>query len=544
MSMMDVDLNTWRLLAHADTHFSDVEIVTQTSPTTTHRYSFGDFTKRSKKLMNVLDGLGLTENAKVATLSWNNYRHLECYFAIPCTGRILHTLNARLSSEDLIFIINDAKDEAIFTTPDLVPVLEAIAEQIPTVKKIIVMDDVIPQSSIEGLESYEELLSNALDEYDEKPIPERQAAGLCYTSGTTGRPKGALYTHRSTYLHALNAASPSGMCFGISDCILPVVPMFHASAWGMVHAAIATGAKIAFAYPHLHPSSFVDLLINEEVTLAAGVPTVWIGLEEELRSRGELKLSLREIVCGGSQPPKALIARYRDNFNIPIVQAWGMTETSPLATVARPKHSMRHLGADELLERVGGQAGIPAPGIDVALRDDEWSQVDWDGTSMGNLYVRGPWVISAYLHERGADSFTEDGWFKTGDVAIGSPDGYFVIADRTKDLIKSGGEWISSVDLEGALMAMPGVVEAAVIAMPDDKWQERPLACVVLDKDATIDIESIKAHLETQGFAKWQLPDKVEFIDQVPRTSVGKFDKKTLRAKFTSQDEPGSYNKN
>ncbi|MDA8209576.1 MAG: long-chain fatty acid--CoA ligase [Actinomycetota bacterium] len=530
MAIMDAQLNTWRLLAHADSHFGDVEIVTEESPGSKHRYTFADFAQRTRALMNALDGMNLSPEAKVATLSFNTYRHLECYFAIPCTGRVLHTLNARLSPEDLSFIINDAQDEAIFVAHDLLPLLERIADQIPSVKAIVVMGGDAVQDG-DGRLGYEALLARNPGQYPERAIDENTPAGLCYTSGTTGRPKGAVYTHRSTYLHAINCASPSGMSICASDCVLPVVPMFHASAWGIVHAAIATGAKIVFAYPHLDPKSFVDLLFDEGVTMAAGVPTVWISIEEELRSRGVRPPMLREIVSGGSQPPKPLIERYQRDLGISIAQAWGMTETSPLASVARPKHSMLKLSADELLDRVGSQAGLPAPGIDVSLRDDDGNEVPWDGATMGNLYVRGPWVIDAYLHGRGADSF-EGGWFKTGDVAIGSPDGYFVIADRTKDLIKSGGEWISSVDLEGALMGMPGVVEAAVVAIPDDKWQERPLACVVPATGSEITLEAVRAHLAARGFAKWQLPERIEIIDQVPRTSVGKFDKKALRAKF------------
>ncbi len=530
MAIMDAQLNTWRLFAHADRHFADVEIVTEESPGVKHRYTFADFAKRARALMNVLDGLNLSPGAKVATLSFNTYRHLECYFAIPCTGRILHTLNARLSPEDLSFIINDAQDEAIFVAHDLLPLLERISDQIPSVKAIVVMGGE-PDQSGSGRLDYEALLAESSTQYAERAIDENTPSGLCYTSGTTGRPKGAVYTHRSTYLHATNCASPSGMSICTSDCVLSVVPMFHASAWGIVHAAVSTGAKIVFAYPHLDPRSFVDLLFDEGVTMAAGVPTVWISIEEELRSRAKRPPMLREIVCGGSQPPKPLIERYQRELGIPIVQAWGMTETSPLASVARPKHSMLHLSDDERLDRVGSQAGIPAPGIDMSLRDDEGNEVAWDGTTMGNLYVRGPWVIDSYLHGRGAESF-EGGWFKTGDVAIGSPDGYFVIADRTKDLIKSGGEWISSVDLEGALMGMPGVAEAAVVAIPDDKWQERPLACIVPASGADITLEAVRAHLSQQGFARWQLPERIEIIDEVPRTSVGKFDKKELRAKF------------
>ena len=528
---MDVQLNIWRLFSHASTHLYDVEIVTQTAPDSVFRYTFGDFSKRASSLMGALDSLSLARGARVATLSWNNYRHLECYFAIPCTGRVLHTLNARLSTEDLIYIINDAKDEALFFSSDLWPIVEKISSELLTVKHFVVMDTEIPQGAPLGVLSYEQLLSEHPSTYPEIDLNENLDAGLCYTSGTTGRPKGALYTHRSTYLHAMNCSSASGMSIGISDCVLPVVPMFHASAWGIVHAAIATGAKLVFSYPHLDPPSFVDLLIKEGVTMAAGVPTVWIALEAELRSRGTRPPMLREILCGGSQPPKALIQRYQRDLDINIVQAWGMTETSPLASVSRPKHAMLKLSDSEKLDRVGGQAGIPAPSIDVSLRDDDGNEVPWDGKHMANLYIRGPWVIDSYLNGEGAEMF-DNGWFKTGDVAIGSPDGYFVIADRTKDLVKSGGEWISSVDLEGSLMGLKGVAEAAVIAISDERWQERPLACIVTMPGESISLGQVHEHLTNDGFAHWQLPDRIELIDQVPRTSVGKFDKKALRAKF------------
>ncbi len=532
MTMMDVDLNTWTLFNHCDRHFGDVEIVTQVGIDKKFRYTYKDFANRTRQLMNALDSLGIEQGAAVATLSWNTYRHLECYFAIPCSGRVLHTLNARLSPEDLTFIINDASDVAILVASELLPLIEKIKDDIPTVKHIIVLDDDSALSPQGEILSYETLIASQPDTYTQHNIDERSPAGLCYTSGTTGRPKGVLYSHRSTFLHAINASSPSGMSICCSDAILPVVPMFHASAWGMCHAAVATGAKIVFAYPHLDPKSFVDLLIDEEVTLTAGVPTVWIALEAELKARKPLNHSLREIFSGGSQPPKALIERYGRELGITITQGWGMTETSPLASVARPKHSMRHLTREELLDRVSGQAGIPGPGIEVKLVDDDLNEVPWDGTTMGNLYVKGPWVVQSYLHGRGADSFEDEGWFKTGDVAIGSPDGYFVIADRTKDLIKSGGEWISSVDLEGAIMAIDGVVEAAVIAVPDDKWQERPLAAVVLAPGASLSLEELHEKLIKAGFAKWQLPDQIKFIDAVPRTSVGKFDKKVLRSNF------------
>lgn len=533
MAIMDVQLNTWLLLEHTPRHFSDVEIVTQVQENNIHRYTFGEFHKRTSSLMNALDSLDLTETARVATLSYNNYRHLECYFAIPCTGRVLHTLNPRLSTDDLVFIINDAQDEAIFVQPELASVIVAILDRIPSVKTIVVLGEENTELKIDGALSYEKLISKFPENHQRREISENTPAGLCYTSGTTGRPKGALYTHRSTYLHAINCALPGAMGIGPSDSVLPVVPMFHASAWGMVHAAIAVGAKIVFALGNLHPPSFVNLLNDEKVTVSAGVPTVWIAIAEEL-SRTKTQLPhLREIIVGGSQPPTPLIERYKREFGLNIIQAWGMTETSPLASVARVKNNMKDLPEADLLALVRNKAGLPNPGISVSIRAANGDEVDWDGTSLGSLHVRGPWVIDSYLNGKGKESFSEDGWFNTGDIAIGYPQGYFTIADRSKDVIKSGGEWISSVAMEGALMGMEEVLEAAVVAVPDPKWQERPIACIVPKAHCQVTLEQVHAHLLANGFARWQLPDRIEIIESVPKTSVGKFDKKVLRTIFT-----------
>jgi fatty-acyl-CoA synthase len=530
--MMDVQLNSWLLFAHAETHNRHAEIVTRLPDGSVVRHTYGEWARRTQQLMHALDDLGLDRGAHIATLAWNTFRHLEAYFAVPCTGRVLHTGNIRLSSEELRYLLDHAGDQAVLIDPDLLPLLEPIRDSLPKLRHVIVLGDEVPATSIEGVLAYEQLLDGRPQRYDPIDIEEHTPLGLCYTSGTTGRPKAAVYTHRSTFLHSQAVAGPAGMRIGRQDCVLPVVPMFHANAWGMPYAAISNGAKLVVYGGALQPADFVDLLLAEQVTVAAGVPTVWLAVADELAARGGALPALSHIACGGSQPPPALIERYRTEFGVDIVQAWGMTETSPLASVAWPQHRMRDWTDEQLTAAVRCQAGLPLPGIEISIRDEHGNEVPTDGATMGDLYVRGPWVIDAYLHGDGAENFSSDGWFATGDVAIGSPDGYFVIADRTKNLIKSGGEWISSVDMEAAIIAMPQVAEAAVIAVPDPKWQERPLAAIVLRPGSTLTLDEVRGHLLHHGFASWQLPDRIEFIDEVPKTAVGKFDKKVLRGRF------------
>jgi fatty-acyl-CoA synthase len=530
--MMDTPLNAWLLFENAPVHAPHGELVSRSPDGVVERHTYTEFGARTRQLMHALDHLGLDRDATVGTLAWNSSRHLEAYFGVPCTGRVLHTLNLRLSPEDLAFIIGDGGDRAVLVDPDLLPMLEAALGHLPPLDRVIVLGDHVPSTSIPGVIAYEDLLADEPTEYPRRSIDERRPMGLCYTSGTTGHPKGAVYTHRSTFLHALACTSHAAMSIGPGDAVLPQVPMFHANAWGMPYAATAVGAKQVFFAGALDPAAFCDLMADERVTVAAGVPSVWLGIGDELARRTGGLPDLRHIVCGGAQPPRSLIERYRTEFGLRIIQAWGMTETSPLASMAWPQEHMRDWSEDRITEAARTKAGLPLPGVEVSVRGEDGTEVPADDESMGDLCVRGPWVVDGYLHGLGQDAFTPDGWFRTGDVAVSSPDGYFVIADRTKDLIKSGGEWISSVDMEACVMQMDGVVEAAVIAIPDDKWQERPLVCVVVRPGVEITVDQVRDHLAGGGFARWQLPDRIEVIDGVPKTSVGKFDKKVLRARF------------
>ncbi|MBV8193992.1 MAG: long-chain fatty acid--CoA ligase [Candidatus Dormibacteraeota bacterium] len=536
MPMMDVQLNGWLLFSHAEPHHAGVEIVSRFPTGEIHRYTYRDMARRAQQLMHALDSLGIERGARVATLAWNHHRHLECYFGIPLSNRVLHTLNVRLAPSELAFIIRDAEDTVILADPDQMQLLRQVDAEggLAGVRHIVVLADELPKGAPAGAIAYEPWIAAQNEVYAPIDIDERSPFGMCYTSGTTGRSKGVVYTHRSVFLHSMAVCTAAGMNVGPADAAMPVVPMFHAMAWGLPHAAVATGAKLVFCAGPLDNEALADLLENERVTVTAGVPTVWLGLADELDRRGRAPSALQRIAVGGAQPPRPLIERYLHSYGIPILQAWGMTETSPLASIALPRHGWHDLPEEEVTARARCQAGLPMFGLDIAVRDADGNEVAADGETMGDLYVRGPWVAASYWRGVGPEQF-DGGWFRTGDVAIKSPDGYFVIADRTKDLIKSGGEWISSVDMEGHIMAMPQVAEAAVVAIPDNKWQERPLACIVLKPGETLTLEQVRAHLEGRGWARWQLPDRIEVIDEVPRTSVGKFDKKVLRARFAPQ---------
>jgi fatty-acyl-CoA synthase len=526
------------LFERAERYFPEKEVVTAT-PTGIERVTYGEWAARARKLGGVLDQLGISSDGRVGTFAWNTQRHLELWFAVPCSGRVLHTLNIRLFPEQLTYVVNHAEDEAIFVDNSLMGLLGPLLPTFTTVKHLVVMNDTggeIPQVDADiEVHDYEELLASA-EPVEWQVEDENQAASMCYTSGTTGNPKGAVYSHRSIFLHTFGAMAADGVGARESDVILPVVPMFHANAWGLAHVAVATGATIVMPGPDLSPGALVKLIESERVTIAAGVPTIWMGVLDALD--GHDVSSLRAIPCGGSAVPKALSEGFRAKIGMPILQAWGMTETSPIASVCTIKSSLGELSDEEAAD-LRTTVGIVSFGVEMRVVDpDSLEEQPWDGETSGELQVRGPWVIREYYDdERSPESFTTDGWLKTGDVATVDSNGYIRLVDRTKDVIKSGGEWISSVELENEIMAHPAVAEAAVIGVPHPKWQERPLACVVVKEGASLTKDELVEFL-TPRVAKWWLPDDVQFIDAVPKTSVGKFSKKDLRAKFEDYELP------
>src|SRR6266545_2983189 len=526
--MMDYPLTLTHILERGRRLFPRKQIVTKTA-TGLHRYTYADMYERAGRLANALDRLGISIDGRVGTFAWTTARHLEIYFAAPCSGRVLHTLNIRLFPEQVVYIANHAADEVIFVDASLLPALEKLAPQLKTVRHYVVMaDGPLPPTALPNAIGYEELLASAPPDYGWPQLDENSAAAMCYTSGTTGPPKGAVYSHRGLFLHSMVVCLADTLGLSERDVVLPVVPMFHANAWGLPHAATLAGAKQVFPGPFLDGKSLAELIQGERVSVAAGVPTIWMGLLQVLEKEPYDLSSIRAMPVGGSAAPQSMIERYQKKFGAPILHAWGMTELAPIGSVSKLKSHMLDWREDRQYAARAKQ-GSAVPGIEARVVDSEGRELPWDGVSFGELQVRGPWVISSYYRdEHSADSF-QDGWFRTGDVATIDEEGYLQIVDRTKDLVKSGGEWISTVDLENAIMAHPQVLEAAVIAVPHPKWQERPLACVVPKPDAK-DVLSPGEILEflSARVAKWQLPDEVIFIESVPKTSVGKFDKKVL----------------
>lgn len=537
--MMDFPLTLDAIFRRAEQLFGDRPVVSRRADRQVERSTYGDTLRRARRLALALRRLGVRPGQRVATLAWTNRRHLEAYVAIPWMGAVLHTLNLRLHPEELGWIATHAEDRVVLVDESLLPLWKAVAPHAPGVRHVIVLAESGPHvaatAGIDGLLDYETLLDAEDPGAFEAPaLDERQAAAMCYTSGTTGKPKGVLYSHRSCVLHSFVGALGGTFAVGERDVVLPVVPMFHVNAWGLPYTCLMTGAAQVLPGPHLDPGSLLELFVGERVTFSAGVPTVWLALLAALDAQpGAHDLSaLRALGVGGSAPPEALIRGLRERHGIPTLHGWGMTETSPLGTVATLPPGMDDAPLDAQI-RYQTHQGRPLPFVELRARG-EHGLVPWDGQSLGELEIRGPWVASAYHDtEDGAEQWTDDGWFRTGDVVSIGADGTVTIADRAKDLVKSGGEWISSVALENALMGHAAVAEAAVIAVPHPEWQERPLAVVVLKPGAAASADDLRAHLAPH-FPRWWLPDQFAFADAIPRGATGKFLKRALRERYTA----------
>jgi len=533
--MMDYQLTLDRIVEHANRLFPQKRITTMLPDGSLHRYTYADMYKRVKRMSKALGKLGVEPGDRVGTFAWNNYQHLELYYAIPGAGAVCHTLNIRLFPEQLVYVVKHAEDKVVFIDATLLPLYERVADQIDCVQHYVLLNapkDI--QTKLPNITFYEDLINESDEDFEWLSTDENMAMGLCYTSGTTGDPKGALYSHRSMYLHTMGANLASAIGLRESDIVLPVVPQFHAMAWGLPFACPMTGAKIIMPAPHLKPEPLAHLIESEKVTIAAGVPTIWTGLYYELKANPRDISSIRGLVVGGSAMPRALIEAFEKELDVNVIHAWGMTEMSPLGTISIPLSSHLSLTKDEIWD-IKAKQGYPVAGVEVRIVNEVGEELPWDGKHMGELQVRGPWISRQYFRrEPTAESFTADGWFRTGDVVTFTPDGYMQITDRTKDLIKSGGEWISSVELENVLMAHPQVMEAAVIAIPDEKWAERPLAAVVPTKDAGNLTADILVDFLSTKVAKFWLPDRLIFVEEIPKTSVGKFDKKVLRAAYAN----------
>jgi fatty-acyl-CoA synthase len=532
--IMDYPLTLTQFFERARKIFHRKTMATRVPGVGLWRYTYADYADRVCRLSAALAKLGLAKGDRVGTFAWNSHRHMEVYFAAPLMGMVLHTVNIRLSSQDITYIINHAEDRVLVVDASLWHLLEPIRKDLTSVRHFIVMKDSPDAQIPPGALDYEALVADATPVESWPKLDETDAAGMCYTSGTTGHPKGVVYTHRGVYLHCFASSTVDVLGICERDVILHIVPMFHANAWCVPFAGIMNGSTQIFGGPNPQPRDIIKIVHNERVTLVGAVPTVWIAIQAILEKEPQWDISsIRCIPIGGSAAPRSLIELFDKEYGAYMLHAWGMTEMSPLGTVCRPRSYADSLPDDERYT-IRAKQGAMVAGVDMRIVDDGGKVQPWDGKSVGEIQVRGPWITSGYYNNpAGAAQFTEDGWFRTGDVASIDPEGYVQITDRTKDLIKSGGEWISSVDMETSIMGHPKVMEAAVIAVPHERWQERPLACVV-PKPEHKDNLTEKEILDylTPLVAKWWLPDEVVFIDAVPKTSVGKFDKKVLRERF------------
>ena len=533
MTMQRTPLLLSRILGRGAALDPNEEVVTLLADGT-HRQTLKATWDRANQLAHALAGVGVKPGDRVASFMWNNYRHLELYQAVPSMGAVLHTLNIRLSPTDLEYIINHASDKVIVADEDLLPLLEPLVDKMPTVERIIICrHGEGGKTSFASTDDYEDFISGQATEYDWPEIDENAPMGLCYTSGTTGKPKGVMYTNRSTYLHTMSQAMTDAMAMSALDAVCGIVPMFHAMGWGVPFTASMLGCKQVMPHRFMDPEKLIQLMTEEEVTISAGVPTIWQGVKAVLEAQPDKydTSNLARLTCGGSAPPVSMMRWYWEEHGIEMIQGWGMTETNPLGTLSRKvaKRSHLKLSEDQQFENIA-KAGLASPGLEIEIFDENWQPLPHDGEAVGELLIRGPWICSEYYNDPQPEKF-HDGWLVTGDVAKIDSEEYLIIADRSKDLIKSGGEWISSVDLENHIVALEGVRQAAVVAQPHPKWDERPVALVILFEGANVTRELIIEHC-SEIFAKWQLPDDVVFVEEIPLTSTGKIDKKVIRGQL------------
>jgi len=526
------------LIEFANRHHGDGEVVSRRVEGDVHRYTWADVANRSRQMANALDGLKLAQGARVATLAWNGYRHLELYFGVSGSGRVLHTLNPRLHPDQVVWIANHAEDEILFFDMTFLPLVQAVHAKCTTIKRFVALcdEDKLPSDSgIPNLSSYEALIAGQSRDYTWPELDENTASSMCYTSGTTGNPKAALYSHRSTLLHAYAAALPDVMCISARDSILPVVPMFHVNAWGIPYSAAMTGAKLVFPGPALDGKSIYELIEAEKVTFAAGVPTVWQMLLSHMKPNALNFSSLKRTVIGGSACPPAMIDAFRELYGVDVLHAWGMTEMSPLGTLCTLKN--KHLDLPEEAQmKLRLKQGRAIFGVDMKIVNEAGESLPHDGKTYGDLLVKGPWIIRDYYKQEGPSPLL-DGWFPTGDVATIDEDGFMQITDRSKDVIKSGGEWISSIDIENIAMAHPDILMAACIGMPHPKWDERPVVCVVKKPGSELSVADLLKFYEGKT-AKWQIPDDVIFVDVIPLGATGKMLKTKLRTQLADYKLP------
>ena len=516
--MMDQPLLISGLIRHADRHHAQTEIVSKTIEGAVHRYTYRQAHQRIRKLANALKKLGVQMHDRVATLAWNGFRHFEVYYAVAGSGAVIHTVNPRLFPDQIAYIANHAEDRVVFYDTTFAQLVEKLKPQLKTVRQWIALN-----------EQYEDLIRDQSDDFDWPSFDEKTAACLCYTSGTTGNPKGALYSHRSTMIHAYAAALPDTLNLSAREVVLPVVPMFHVNAWSLPYSCTMTGAKMVFPGPHLDGKSLHELFEAEGVTMSAGVPTVWLGLLAYMKEKRLRFSTLKTVVIGGSACPPALIRTFQDDYGVQVLHAWGMTEMSPLGTAGTLKAAQQKLGK-EARYALQNKQGRAIFGVDLRIVDENGRELPWDGKAFGDLQVRGPWVIKSYFKGEGGDPLRE-GWFPTGDVCTIDPEGYIQVTDRSKDVIKSGGEWISSIDLENIAIAHPAIAEAAVIGVRHPKWDERPIVVAVKKAGQEISKDDLLKFYEGK-IAKWWMPDDVVFVKELPHTATGKLSKLTLRQQF------------